>query len=258
MTSRNATSKLPLPAAVGAPPELLTERLMVLAFGAIQWPWLLRSLYGGTQESKSRLLERLALPREALPCLGSWKGDTFLLHRLIDVVETDNPLTVVELGCGASSLVLARALQMKGASGRLISFDQHAGFVEATAAWLADYGLEADLRHAPIGDRVEGWPGPWYHLDQLPDWIDLLVIDGPPWTLHPLVRGAAEALFPRLSPGAVVMLDDAARPGERVIARRWRKHWPDMGFTLETGGSKGLLVGRKLPELVSAISRSAA
>ncbi|WP_232307510.1 hypothetical protein [Sphingobium chungbukense] len=63
--------------------------------------------------------------------------------------------------------------------------------------------------------------------------------------MHPLVRGAADSLFARLSPGAVVLLDDAARPGERLVARRWRKRWPHIDFQLRHDGTKGTLVGRR-------------
>ena len=41
------------------------------------------------------------------------------------------------------------------------------------------------------------------------------------------------------------MLDDAARPGERVIARRWRREWPDFDFQLVKSGTKGTLVGKR-------------
>ena len=41
------------------------------------------------------------------------------------------------------------------------------------------------------------------------------------------------------------MMDDAARPGERVVAGRWKKRWPDFDFELVKAGSKGTLVGRR-------------
>jgi hypothetical protein len=80
----------------------------------------------------------------------------------------------------------------------------------------------------------------------MPEAIDLLIIDGPPWIVHPYVRGAAETLFVRMSVGGVVLLDDAARPGERIIARRWRKSWPGFDFRYVATGSKGTLIGTRL------------
>ena len=69
--------------------------------------------------------------------------------------------------------------------------------------------------------------------------------DGPPWTIHPMTRGGAERTFRHLAPGATIMLDDAARPGERLVARRWRKMHPEIDFHLWKGGEKGTLIGIK-------------
>jgi predicted O-methyltransferase YrrM len=217
---------------------------MLLGLGAVQWPWLLRSLRGGTRKEKRALLDRLDLPHDALPNLGSWKADTGLLNLLIDHILDKRPKTVVEFGTGASTLIIARALQMAG-GGTLISFDQHADFVEATEHWLADYGLTADLRAVALRKAPNGWHGLWYDHGPLPSGIDLMVIDGPPWTIHPLTRGGAASVFGLIAPGGSVILDDGARPGERIVARRWRREWPDFDFRLIKSGTKGTLVGTR-------------
>lgn len=214
-------------------------------YGAVTWPWLLRSLWGGTQASKTALLNRLGLRADALPNLGSWKADTHFLHRIVDAIEELRPKIVVELGAGATTLVTAKALSLNG-GGRLISFDQNRNFIASTADWLAENGCGADLRWAPLTRSVPGWPGNWYATDDLPHEIDLLLVDGPPWTVHPRIRGAAECLFDRLSPQGMVLLDDAFRPGERIVAWQWRNAWPNMQFDLVYGGSKGTLVGRRI------------
>jgi len=246
MTSRDTTGLLALPDdASAALPASVSEIAYRIAFGAIGWPWLLFSLWGGTRRSKMKLLERVGLREDSLPNLGSWKADTGFLHHIVDAVEELRPRIVVELGAGASTLVCAKALAHHG-GGRLISFDQHRDFVEATSRWIAEEGSEADVRWAPLAVGISDWPGRWYELHDLPEQIDLLIIDGPPWAIHPFVRGAAEVLFDRLSPGGVVLLDDAARPGERIVARRWRKARPDMRFDRVRGSTKGTLVGRRL------------
>ncbi len=251
MTSRQRTgllTRLDLarhqPAIQSQAPPPTSFWLHRLAFGAISWPWLLVSLWGGSRANRDRVASRLGLAPDALPHLGSWKADAGFLHRIIDAVETLRPATVVELGAGASSLVCAAALKANG-GGRLISYDQHGDFVETTTRWLRDHDLHADIRHAPLGRQVPGWQGGWYHAENIPDQIDLIIIDGPPWTVHPLVRGAAESLFSRLAPGGIILLDDAARPGERIVARRWRLSWPGIRFSRLPGSSKGTLIGRK-------------
>lgn len=246
MTSRELTGLLPLAEGDIRQPlsRQLSDTAWRLTFGAIGWPWLLRSLSGGRKADKQALMSALGLAPDALPHLGSWKADTGFLRHIVSHIARLRPRVAVELGAGASTLVAAKAMALHG-GGRLVSFDQHAGFVAATRNWLEDNGLSVDIRHAPLDADVEGWPGRWYSVDRLPESIDLIIIDGPPWTVHPLVRGAADSLFARLSPGGVVLLDDAARPGERLVARRWRKRWPDMDFVLAHDGTKGTLIGVK-------------
>lgn len=242
MTSRETTGFLPRQA--GATWRRgVGDWAWLLGLGAVQWPWLLKSLHGGLPEDKARLLRRLDLPADALPNLGSWKADTGLLDLLVDEVEALRPAQVVEFGAGASTLVLAAALARTG--GTLLSFDQHPEFVDATRDWLLSHGLRADLRPAPLQPAPGGWPGLWYAAPTLPERIDLLVIDGPPWTIHPLTRGAAATLFSRIAPGGAVVLDDAARPGERIVARRWRREHPEFDWRLHHPGVKGSLVGRR-------------
>jgi predicted O-methyltransferase YrrM len=246
VTGKVATKFMPRTAAEGgAPSPSLSDWAALIGFGLVQWPWLLRSLSGGSKREKRRLLDRLELPHDALPTLGSWKADTALLHRIVDTIEERRPATVVELGAGATTLIAARALERNG-GGRLISFEQHGDFMESNRGWLAGFGLAADLRTAALERAQTEWPGYWYALSDLPERIDLLIIDGPPWTIHPLVRGGAECLFDRLSVGGTVLLDDAARPGERVIAARWRRRWPGMHFVLDRRGTKGTLIGTRI------------
>jgi predicted O-methyltransferase YrrM len=245
MTSKNATQLLPRARDGAVPDPSWSDKLHVLAFGAISWPWLLKSLSGGRPEDKAALLARLGLPADALPNLGSWKADTALLAAIVDAIERLRPAMVVELGAGASTLVAAKALQLNG-GGTLVSFDQHDDFVAATGHWLAEYGLGADMRAAALRPAPRDWPGVWYDTRRAPERIDLLIIDGPPWTIHPYVRGAAEELFDRIAVGGMVLLDDALRPGERLIARRWRKRWPGFQFRLDKSGTKGTLIGTRI------------
>ena len=248
MTSRDATPLLPLATESADGQRSLSDWSWLLGFAAISWPWLLKSLSGGSPHARGKLLRRLDLPSDSLPNLGSWKADAAFLRLIEGRTRRSRPQTVVEFGAGASSLVAAQALARNGC-GQLFSFDQHADFAAHTRQWLASHGLSAHIRTAPLITAEEPWPGRWYDHGPLPDQIDLLIVDGPPWTIHPLTRGSAECLFDRIPPGGAVLLDDAARPGERIIATTWRKRWPQFSFRFVRSGAKGSLVGvrRKTP-----------
>ena len=117
MTTRQATTLLPRvgdTSVIGRLAARIADWAAVLAFGAIQWPWLVRSLRGGRLADKHALLDRLGLPHDALPHLGSWKADTGLLTLVADHIFEHRPKLVVEFGTGASTLILARALQLAG------------------------------------------------------------------------------------------------------------------------------------------------
>ncbi|KAK0330706.1 hypothetical protein LTR94_031800, partial [Friedmanniomyces endolithicus] len=97
MTSRAKTSLLPLADSDLWPDELrrsLSDKLFTIAFGAIQWPWLLRSLSGGKRADKARLMAELGLAPDALPNLGSWKADTGYLSLIVERIAASRPRTV--------------------------------------------------------------------------------------------------------------------------------------------------------------------
>lgn len=223
--------------------RLLNEWLAVGAAGAVGWPWLLKSLGDGGPVARAALLARTGLADDALPDLGSWRADADFLNIIADHILDRQPRIVVELGGGTSTLVAAHCLDRIG-GGRLVSIDGSEQFAGVTRDLVAARGLEAEVRAAPLAYRDNGWPGAWYGAVPLPDRIDLLIVDGPPWFLHPMVRGAAATLFDRIPSGGTVLLDDAARPGERLVARRWRREWPDFDFH-RVRNTAGTLVGTR-------------
>jgi predicted O-methyltransferase YrrM len=223
---------------------ILRHWALIGTFGAIGWPWLLKSLGSGGAVARARLLAKIDLPDDALPQLGSWRADAGLLSLIADHIATARPNVIVEFGGGTTTLVAARALALNG-GGRLLSFDQEEQFAAETRAMLARQGLEAEIHAAPLVPAPAGWKGQWYGHGPLPEAIDMMIVDGPPWFIHPMGRGAAAALFQRIAPGGIVILDDAARPGERLVARRWRREHPNFDFRY-VPGSAGTLIGTRL------------
>lgn len=187
-------------------------------------------------------------PRTPLPPPGAWAAPTDFLALLVRIVLADRPRLVVELGSGLSTVVLGLALQRCG-GGRLISIEHEASFAERTLALLKAHALEevAAVRVAPLTAAAGSGVGvPWYERSILDDLggVDLLVVDGPPAPIAPDIRYPALPFFwERLSPGATVLLDDAARPGERAVAERWRAEFAPAMERLDL--ERGALLLRK-------------
>jgi predicted O-methyltransferase YrrM len=175
-------------------------------------------------ESRDWLARELDLPHP-LPPTRAYAAAPDLLVELVAAIDRSAPEHVVELGGGISSLVIARRLAQRG-GGRLTTLEHLPEYAEATRAELAVYGLAEHARviEAPLEEiELEGERWPWYELGtDVPERIDLLVVDGPPGTTRPQARyPALPILRERLTPGALVFLDDTDRTQEQEIVRRW-------------------------------------
>lgn len=158
--------------------------------------------------------------------------------------------TLAELGSGVSTVVLARLARELG--GRIWAVEHHPGWAGWVRRQLERDGLstcatvvEAELVAC---DRALGG-APWYELGalrELPaDGIDLLLVDGPPGYGEGMSRSrypALPELRERLAPGALVVLDDADRPGEREIIAAWER---DGEWSFDRRDTERIAVGRR-------------
>lgn len=175
-------------------------------------------------EALLQLLPRIT-PRSLMPPSGRWAMSARGLVHLADLVAQHEPRVVLELGSGTSSVYLGYLLEGTGA--RVVSVDHSAEFAELTREAVARHALGGvvEVRHAALVETVDGDPeSSWYDRSVFSDvdGVDLLIVDGPPGSVHPMVRGLTlPALLPQLAPGALVVLDDAERPDERAIVEGW-------------------------------------
>ena len=167
--------------------------------------------------------------KAAIPGLRSWAASADVLLTLVNISQKVKPKVVLDLGSGISTLVLAKATP----AAKVFSIDHLEEFAGKTKSLLADHEItNVDLRVAPLRPNSAG--SDWYELSVLSDidQIDLLFIDGPPGSKDEKARHPVLAhCLSRLSPKAVIVIDDAAREGEQVLAEMFLEALP--GYELE-------------------------
>jgi predicted O-methyltransferase YrrM len=164
-----------------------------------------------------------------VPPTRSWAASPDLLLTLAQLVRTHNPKLVVELGSGVSTLVVAKA----GAK-KVISIDNSAEFANKTREILREHKVRGvEIRVAVLKAHIAGVD--WYDTAVIKDLkrIDLLIVDGPPGSKNPEARMPARAEFiAKLSPKAIIVIDDVNREGERKLAESFAKALPNHVLTI--------------------------
>lgn len=190
-------------------------------------------------------LRAMVEPRALMPSLGAWGIDARSLLTLVALVQRERPALVLELGSGASTIWLGYVLEQLG--GRIVSIEHDAEYAEVTAARIADHRLgstvelrQADLQSVDEGEEEWTWYAPELFTD-LRD-IDLILIDGPPKAVGDLSRyPAVPQLLDKISDDAWIVLDDARRPDEKQILRRWLAEHDELTSTNEGGDDIAVL-----------------
>jgi predicted O-methyltransferase YrrM len=167
--------------------------------------------------------------------LGTWAAEPDFLRLVVAELSRD-PIGVLELGSGASTVLMAAIRQRRGGP-PVVSIDHDPAFARRTSATLGRAGLqdEVELHVVPLRPAVVGGRKlVWYDREEIervaPGQIDLLVVDGPPSTTRLARWPAVELLHPRLGRQSVVLLDDGRRRDETATARRWARAYPELAL----------------------------
>lgn len=182
-----------------------------------------------------------------LPMGGGWAltGDSAAL--LAREVLTHKPETILELGSGVSTLILGQILKRNG-RGRLLSVDHDPEWANQTRRFVEFLGLgdvvsvvDAPLTETAAGNQATKWYDiPKISLDNLGA-IDFLLVDGPPQARDTLLAARYPAfplLCDRLSPHALIFVDDANRNTETKMIEKWKTedpNWHDQWFDTVDG-----------------------
>ena len=180
-------------------------------------------------------------------CTGVWAISESFGRFLASVVSERGCRNVLEFGAGSSSLVLATALSTQG-GGKLTSVEQDPRWCQERWERVAQIeNVDAEMIVAKP-QLTFGRFGVYYAFKQAGRAIagrgpyDFVVVDAPQYFYGR--DGALPLVCQSCSVEAWIVLDDAARPGERRTLFRWLRTYP--GVTLEFYdpgfGDKGLAV----------------
>jgi hypothetical protein len=164
--------------------------------------------------------------RQVLESLSlGWGNDGYAAN--IDYLEevarnaatTEGP--ILECGSGLTTLLLGMLAGRRGVKVR--SLEHSAEWCERIADVLKENHIaNVEVLNSPLRDYGNfSWYDPPLH--ELPTDFRFVVCDGPPG----MTKGGRYGLFPvvgsRLPQGAVIVLDDAGRPGEMELVNRWQQ-----------------------------------
>lgn len=177
------------------------------------------------EQALIQLLARYT-PRTPLPPLSGWALSPVGMVYLLDAIERRDAVSVVECGSGTTTLWMALAMKVKG-SGKVYALENSEDYAAATRKMLEAHGLSewAQVSVCPLTEQsTPRGEFRWYDLRkvELPEVVDVLLVDGPPGTTGPHARYPVLPLLrASMAADALVMLDDADRPDEREVVGFW-------------------------------------
>ena len=165
--------------------------------------------------------------KAALPPTRGWAASPDLLLTLTSLVRKHKPKLVVELGSGASTIILSRAGAVE-----IVAIEHDLEYLKNTQELLTEHQVSnVKLIHAPlIQKEILEESFMWYDSSKLQDLkeIDFLFIDGPPGSKDDAARfPALPVLGSKLSKNAVVVIDDTKRSGEKTLAESFASALPN-------------------------------
>ena len=190
-------------------------------------------------------LASLLPTRRPLPELRGYAIAPDCAVMLAQLVADRRPELVVETGSGASTVILAYALEKLG-RGRVIALEHDPAYARRTRDELARHGLTAyaEVRDAPLEQiRTHRWYSPRAIADL--EHIDLVIDDGPPRHVGPMLRYLSLPLLaPRMREDALFVLDVVGSE-EREILARWRAELPHLAHEHLATKKGNVLISRR-------------
>lgn len=167
-----------------------------------------------------------------LPLFNSWTLSPDSVQQLIYLVRKYKPKTIVELGSGLSTIVIASILKdLKLNQSMLISFDESEKYLGSTKSYLNKNLLEeyVSLNHCPLENIIiNNKSYNWYKFNEIileSRKIDLLIVDGPISNNTDSRYPAINQLFKYFNNSTLIFVDDSNRENEKRIIQEWQKEY---------------------------------
>ena len=209
-------------------------------------PWraqqVLKSIYRGVRLRSAVSRLRASLRSGGVPSAAdlsaliygwgneAWSAEAGLLQAIVDEVDRSQPGHVLECGTGVSTLLLG--LLSEGARMTFWSLEHDSHWHAYTAERMARLRVPTKgVLLAPMR-RYDGFD--WYDAaaHALPDRFDVIICDGPPGSTRGGRFGLVPVLRDRIAAGTRIIVDDAHRPDEQEIVRRWSSEF-DLRFATQ-------------------------
>jgi hypothetical protein len=151
-----------------------------------------------------------------------------IVHIMNDIL-INRRKRIVELGSGSSTLVLASFLKSIDKDIEFVSIESDANWASLISSQLRDNSSEKFVKVVTAELKMNNDGTFWFDKEKLDIFfssnvgkIDLLIVDAPPASHHPLIRQHALPFFKTLMADSyAVFLDDSSRKGESAIVNEW-------------------------------------
>ncbi len=172
--------------------------------------------------------------KKPLPVLRGWAASPDFLNTLAKHTLTRKPTIALECSSGSSTIVLARCMQLLNEEGHVYSLEHSPEYAAQTRTELDRQGLStwATVIDAPLIEITQAGESLWYDttkIENLVNSVELLCIDGPPYSTNHLARyPAVPQLYKLLKEKCTIFLDDADRADEKKAVEKWLNEFPDL------------------------------
>jgi predicted O-methyltransferase YrrM len=192
-------------------------------------------------------LHSLIKPVHPLPSFRGWtiRADSAVI--IYSLIKERGVKKILELGSGASSLIMAYALQDLG-QGNIVSLEHDKKYIQESRSMIDKHGLDryCTVHYSPLVEtRVEDIVYKFYSTDHqhLDDLFDMILVDGPPAPTNPMARFPALPVFyEKLRKGGLVILDDARRKDEKMAVKKWLSTYTELKNLSVPETEKGISV----------------